>query len=156
MSGKKIRAYILPCILFLGFATLYIHNLSRSVYGGDVGDFITTASIGGVAHAPGYPFFVFVSFILVHAFLFFTPAFTVGLISAISGAAGVVICFLLVRILTKSTLSAYVASLSLGTSYLFWFYNEIAEVFALHAFFILVLFYFAILFDKTKKQKWLV
>lgn len=143
-----------PILLILFFAFLYVHNLSRSVYGGDVGDFVTTAAIGGVAHAPGYPIFVFVGFLLIHLLPFFTPAFAMGLISAAAGVGGILVVYLLVKQLTKSVLSGSVAALTLGFSYLFWFYSEIAEVFALHAFFVLVLFYLAILFDKTRKRKW--
>ncbi len=146
---------IIPYLLLIFFIVLYVHNLSRSVYGGDVGDFVTTAAIGGVAHAPGYPLFTFLGFVMIHALPLFTPAFAMGLISAFSGALGVVICFLIIQQLTKNTLSSVIGSITLGVSYLYWFYSEIAEVFALHALFLLLLFYFAILFDKTKKRKFL-
>lgn len=155
MFSKKIRRFILPILLFVGFGLLYIHNLSHSVYGGDVGDFVTAAAVGGVAHPPGYPVFVFLGFLLIHALPFFTPAFAMGLISAIASAGGVVVCYLLIKLLTKSTLSASVAAITLGVTYLYWFYAEIAEVFAFHTFFILLSFYLAFLFDITRKKKWL-
>src|SRR5260221_103765 len=144
-----------PYLLFFFFSILYLHNLSPSVYGGDVGDFVTAAAIGGVAHAPGYPLFILLGFLLIHIFPFFTSAFAMGCISALSGSAGVMVCFLLVRRLTKSNSVALVTSITLGFSYLFWFYSEIAEVFALHSFFILLLFFFAVVFDQTRKPKYL-
>lgn len=148
-------AKFFPILLIIFFVWLYIHNLSPSVYGGDVGDFVTAASVGGVAHPPGYPIFIFLGFLLIHALPFFTPAFAMGLISAFAGALGVVVCYLLVKLLTKSKWSAGVTAVTLGVSYLYWFYAEIAEVFAFHTLFILLLFYFSFLFDITRKRKWL-
>src|SRR6185437_15348384 len=88
-------------VLFFGFFLLYLHNLSQSVYGGDVGDLITASAVHGVAHAPGYPLFVFLGFLLVKVLPFFSPAGRVGLISVFSGALGIGIFYLLLERLTK-------------------------------------------------------
>jgi len=58
------KVYFLPLILFLFTFTTYIHNLSRSVFGGDVGDFVTAATVMGVPHPSGYPLITFLGFIL--------------------------------------------------------------------------------------------
>ncbi|HET9946785.1 MAG TPA: DUF2723 domain-containing protein [Patescibacteria group bacterium] len=145
-----------PFLLFFFFLALYIHNLSRSVYGGDVGDFVTAAMVGGVAHPPGYPLFTLLAFIMVRVFAFFhNPAFSVGLLSSLFGAAGLTSFFFLIKKLTKSSLAASVAAVTLGVSYLYWFYAEIAEVFAFHSFFVITLFLLAVYFDDTRKKRYL-
>jgi len=122
------------------------------VYGGDVGDLVTAAVVGGVAHPPGYPLFTFLGF-LVTRFSFATPAFTVGILSALAGALAVMFFYLLVFQLTEKRFLALLASFILSTTFLYWFYNEIAEVFALHHLFIIALFLLAILYRQTKKRK---
>src|SRR5690348_18426698 len=117
-SYKKI---ILPLLLFGGFFVLYFHNLSRSVYGGDVGDLVTAASVGGVAHPSGYPLFTLLGVILTHQHIIHaSPAFLVGAISATSGALGILFFFLINKQLTKSNFLAALASCILGFSFLYW------------------------------------
>ena len=55
-NTKKIT--IRHGILFLFFssiALIYLHNLTRDIYSGDIGDLVTAASVFGVPHPPGYP-----------------------------------------------------------------------------------------------------
>ena len=149
------RKIILPVIFFIGFLLLYVSYLSKSVYGGDVGDLVTSAFVGGVPHPPGYPLFTFLGFILIHSLPYVAPAFAVGLISAIAGSAGILLFFLLVRKISKNDLAASLATLTLGFSFLYWFYAEIAEVFELNAFFAIAMFFLAILYREKKKARYL-
>ena len=137
----KLRKYIIPLILFLFTFLVYIHNLSRGVYGGDSGDLITAAFVGGVAHPPGYPFFVFLGFLLTRFHFWPSPAFAVGLISAFSGALGVVCFYFVSKFTTKRTFISLLVALILGFTYYFWFYSEVVEVFTLNSLFFLVLLY---------------
>lgn len=146
------KSNFLPFILFITTLGLYLHNLSLSVYGGDVGDFVTTAYVGGVPHAPGYPLFTLIG----HLFTLLpilTPAFRVGLISAFSGAASVLLFFLTLSQLTKKTFISFISASILATVYLFWFYSEIAEIFSFHIFFLTLLFYLATLYSFKKNAR---
>jgi hypothetical protein len=152
-----IRRNALPIVLFLSLLVLYLHNLSRSVYGGDVGDLVTAAFVGGVPHPPGYPLFSLLGFLLTRFVGVFqqTPAFMVGLISIFSSAGTVVLFFLISKKLTKHTLVSLIGALVLAFTYLFWFYAEIAEVFALNTFFAFLLLYLAFLYRETGKKFYL-
>lgn len=152
-----IRKHYLSLILFVGALLLFLHNASRSVYGGDVGDLVTAAFVGGVAHPPGYPLFSLLGFILTRFSSLFqqTPAFMAGLISIFSSAGSVVLFFLISKRLTKNSLVSLIGSLVLAFSYLFWFYAEIAEVFALNTFFAFLLMYLALVYRETKKARYL-
>lgn len=144
------RKYIIPAILFFCTFLTYLHNLSHSVYGGDVGDLVTAAFVGGVAHPPGYPLFTLIGFLLTRLHFLYPPAYAMGLISVFSGAAGILLFFLTVRMLTKSTVISLVSSFILAFSYFFWFYNEIAEVFSLNNFFFILLMYLIVRISQTK------
>lgn len=144
---------ILPFGLLVFFVLLYIHNLSRSVYGGDVGDLVSAAYVFGVPHPPGYPLFTLLGF-LFSRLSFSTPAFMVGLVPALFSALGVVVFYFLSLRITKNILISLASSLILGFSFLYWFYAEIAEVFALNNFFAILLFFLGLLLYQTKDKKY--
>ncbi|MBI2034467.1 MAG: DUF2723 domain-containing protein, partial [Candidatus Levybacteria bacterium] len=109
MSSKKM-SIILPSFLFAFSLFIYLHNLSLSIYGGDVGDLVTAAIVGGVAHPPGYPLFTLLGFILTRLNIF-TPAFMVGLISVFSSSVSVLVYYFFSLKLTNSKLIAFISSL---------------------------------------------
>lgn len=154
MISPFIKKYILPIFLFLVFFVLYLHNLSLSVYGGDVGDLVTAAKVMGVPHPPGYPLFTLLGFILTRI-NFLTPAFMVGLISVFSSSFTLVIFYLFSLKLSNSKFIALISSLIFGLNYLFWFYAEIAEAFALNNLFVILLLFLAYLYSKNKEKKYL-
>lgn len=143
---------LIPIALFLFFLSLYLHNLSPGVFGGDVGDLVTASYVFGVAHPPGYPLFTLLGFIFSHIISVGTVAFRVGLVSTLASAFGVLFFYLTIYKLTKSTLLSFLTACILGVNYLYWFYAEIAEVFALNNVFLCILFLLAIFFTLTKKR----
>lgn len=150
--ASKFKKYFPPIFLFLFVFLLYLHNLSRSVYGGDVGDLVTAAKVMGVAHPPGYPLFTFVGFLFTRI-NFISPAFMVGLISVFSSALAVLIYYFLSLQFTKNKFIALVSSFVLAFNYLFWFYAEIAEVFALNNLLIVLLIFLGFMYYKYRKEK---
>lgn len=149
--SSKIHKYILPLFLFIFSLLIYVHNLSRGIYGGDTGDFISAAVVMGIPHPPGYPLYTLLGFLLTKIHLI-TPAFMVGLISSFSSAFGVTVFYLISLKLTKNKFASLIASLILAFNFLFWFYAEITEVFSLNVLFMLILIYLAILFSEKKKN----
>lgn len=152
--SSKIKQYFLPVFLFFVFALLYIHNASRSIYGGDVGDLVTAAKVMGVAHPSGYPLFTLLGFLLTRLNLV-TPAFMVGLVSVFSASLSIVIYYFISLKIAKSKLIAFISALVLGFNYIFWFYAEIAEVFSLNTLFVLGLFFLALLVREKKDINYL-
>lgn len=153
--GKNKR--VLEVILFFVILVLYIHNLSRSIYAGDTGLLVSAAATHGVAHPPGYPLFTLLGFVFTQVGLLInqSPAFSVGIISALASAVAAVLYFRISLLLTKKTFLSLVSTLTLCTMYLFWFFAEIPEVFALNNFFILLLLFLALSYQKNKSQNYL-
>jgi hypothetical protein len=148
------KKYLIPLFLFVLTLFLYSHNLSQSVYGGDVGDFVTAASVMGVPHSSGYPLIVLLGFLLTRIHLF-TPAFMVGLISVFSASIAVTLFYLFSLSLIKNKFIALISALVLAFNYLFWFYAEIAEVFALNNLFVVAIMFLAYLYYQKKNIKYL-
>ena len=104
----KWKDYIFPLFLFLLTIVLYIHNLSRGVYGGDVGDFLTAIAVNGVPHPSGYPLFIILG-ILLKILPFNAPlAFKVGLISVFSSALSVVLLYCISLDLTNKKFISFI------------------------------------------------
>src|SRR3989304_10001566 len=91
---------LLPYVwgLFLWFIFLFFQ--AEGIYGGDSGDMVTAAYLGGVPHPPGYPLYTFLGWLLTKIPVS-TVAFRIGLLSAIPHAATVAAVYVFVYFLTK-------------------------------------------------------
>lgn len=142
---------MLPVLLFLLTFLVYLHHLSPSVFAGDVGDFLVAAVVKGVAHPPGYPLFTMLGSLFLALPLNQTPAWKVGLVSAIFSSLAVVLMYMIVYELIRKKMLAILTAFTMAFSYMFWLYAEIAEVFALNNFFFLLLLYLVIRYRNSKK-----
>lgn len=117
-----------PWLVFAAFAALYVAGAAQGPAGGDSGEFMVLAAVGGVAHPPGYP--------LYGALLWLVGLLPVGDVawraSALSGllAAGALAVLHdgLRRMGPPGAALAAVAALGLGLNA--WRYATVAEVFA--------------------------
>lgn len=145
---KKHIIFLL--LLFLFPFLIYFAKISPTVYSGDSGDLITAAALLGIPHPPGYPLYT----ILGHLFSLIpvnSVAFRVNLLSSFFQAATIPVIFLIIYLVTKKILPAIFGASLLAFSFTFWFYSEIAEVFALNNFFAASLILSAVFFWQTQK-----
>lgn len=155
--GKLSRSkdLVICVVLFSLTFFLYLHNLSPSVYGGDVGDFLAAIAVRGVAHPPGYPLFTVLGILFSLLPLKVTLAYKVGLISVLSSSFAVVLVYLIIKKISNSVLISLLTALTIAFTYVFWLYAEVGEVFALNIFLCLFLFYIVLLYVESKKAKYL-
>src|SRR3990167_8474546 len=128
----NIEKIFIPVFIFSFTLAIYILTLSRSIYFGDSGEFITVAKTLGIAHTPGYPLYT----IIAHLFTYLpfgNLAFKVNLFSAVTSSLTAVIVYFICLKLNKNRLASISASLFLAFSYLFWLYSLVAEVFSLNS-----------------------
>ena len=146
-----VKQHLLPSTLFILTFIIYLHNLSVSVYGGDSGDFLSAIAVRGVPHPSGYPLYMLLGILASWLPIPQTLAWKVDLISAVFSSLGVVLMYKIVFELHKSKLLAIITALLLAFVFPYWLYAETAEVFALHNFFMLLLFYIGVLLYTKKK-----
>lgn len=152
---KKLRGEkIIALSISMFFLLLYVYLQSTSIYGGDGGDLVAAAYVKGVAHPPGYPLYTFLGWLFTKLPIF-SVAWRVGFLSSIPAAASLGIFFLICQKLLKKTSVSITTVFSLGFTYLFWLYAVIAEVFALHIFFVLLLLYLSLQIKDTGKIKYI-
>jgi len=145
---------MIPALGIFGLTLIiYILTLSRSVYYGDSGEFITIAKTLGIAHPPGYPLYT----MLAHLFTYLpfgNLPFKVNLFSAVTSSLTAVVVYFICLKLTKNRLASASASLFLAFSYLFWLYSLVADSYALNSLFIALLILISLyLFENPQSKK---
>lgn len=141
-------------LLFALTLTFYLFFQSSSIYGGDAGDLVSASYLRGVAHPPGYPLYTFLGSILTHIPVH-TAAWRMSLLSSIPASLTIVVLYILLRRILQSTRAAFIGASTLGVTYVYWLYAITPEVFALHLFFLITLFFFMWEFYTTRSVKFL-
>ncbi len=118
-------------LVMAGLGVLYWMTASRSIQGGDSGEFMTIALEGGVAHPPGYPLYVMLARLFGELPLV-NPALSVSLLSGVCGVATVAVLYAALTRWGLGDQSALVAICVFAISPLFWRYTGVPEVFTLN------------------------
>ena len=105
MSDKKVH-YIIGGLIFIASLTVYLQTMAASVSFWDSGEFIATSYILGIPHSPGTPLYVLVGRVFTLFPLSISAAQKVNLLSAVFGALGVLMAYLII---------AEIVSLMLGS-----------------------------------------
>ncbi len=109
----------------------------------------------GVA-AWDHPLYVIIGHSLVQLAPNIHTPWLVNAISAVFGAATIIILFLLCFAHTQSYAASLIAALSVTISHTFWFHSVTAEVYTLYAFLLLLSLYFFDRFERTGRFSLLV
>jgi len=139
--------------LFILTSTVYIHNLSSGIYGGDSGDFVTAIIAKGVPHPSGYPLYTLLGILFSYVPLAKTFVWKISLVSSLFSSLSVVVMYLIVKEITKNRIVSVLASVLLAFFYPFWVYAEVPEIFALHSFFILLISFLSLLYLRVRNTK---
>lgn len=118
-------------LLLLTTASVYLTTASRTVVGGDNGEFATLLIDGGVAHPPGYP--LFSMWLRLCSLLPALPAHAAALATAVTGIAAVMMVRRACLAYGAAPLAATTAAGVYAFSPLTWDLSTHAEVFALNA-----------------------
>lgn len=152
---KRIHQFAIPLLLGLLVLLLFTYTAPPSVYTGDSGDMTIAASLWGYAHPPGYPLYSLLGNVWIRIFTFGTIAWRMNIFSALWGVGAVLMVYVLVAKLTKNSVSAVIAALTLAVSSTFWELSIVAEVFSLHTFLSLVFLYGGISFVIEQHKKYI-
>ncbi len=139
-------------LLFAFYSLFFLFFQTKTIYGGDGGDFAAAAVSGGFAHAPGYPFYSMVSYLLTHI-PYSTPAWRIGLLSSIPAAITLTLIYLIIKKQTSSIFAGIIASATLGVTYVFWLYSIVPEVFILSICLSTAIFYCLYEWSISHKQR---
>ena len=147
MSDRKLN-YLIASLVFLLALIIYVMTMAARVSFWDSGEFIATSYILGIPHSPGTPMYVLVGRVFTMLPLGISIAQKVNFLSALCGALGVLMAYLVmhyvVRMMFKGAadgLKKFIlyagpvtGSLFLTFSDTYWWDATEAEVYALSAF----------------------
>lgn len=152
---SQIKLLFFPFFLFFFSFFVYLHNISFSVFGGDVGDLASAIAVRGVAHPSGYPLFTMLGILFSYLPFQESLAWKIGFMNTIFSSVSIVLFYIISLRLTKKHFISFISSLALAFFYIFWLYGEIGEVFALVNLFVFLLLLLSILYYQTKRPVYL-
>lgn len=132
---------------------VYMATLCRTIYWGDGIELTVAAHELGIPHPTGYPLFMILGKLAMMIVPFGEPAMRMNLMCAGFGAAAVLMMYLLLRRIFLGWVGAAfrsgrdAASVALAAALIFafsrsqWFHSTTTEVYTLHIFLILAMFY---------------
>ncbi|MDQ4106180.1 MAG: DUF2723 domain-containing protein [Actinomycetota bacterium] len=149
--GDYLKGHLLAAAAVgAGTFIVYLMTLSPTLATNDAGRFQITASVLGTGHPTGYP-----TFILLGKLFTYLPlgdvAYRLNLMAATFGALGAALLFLVAREVGSRALPAAGAALVLAFSSTFWSQATIAEVYTMHAAFLLGVAFLLLRWRRTRR-----
>jgi hypothetical protein len=138
-KSRSQAAIVLPAVVFILALALYVRTGAPSLLTGDQAEHQMVASLVGVPHATGYPFFTMVNALAVHLIPLGDAARRVTLVTAFWSALAVTAAFLVAQRMSASAWAGLIAAATLAVSPRFWSLSIITEVYTLQALFILLI-----------------
>jgi len=155
--GARARAASLAASVAVGLAAflVYLSTMTPTVVSLDGGRFQIAAPLLGTAHPTGYPTFI----LLGHLFTYLPfgdVAYRVSLLSAVSGAVAVALFVPVARALGSSLAVAAGVALLYAFSSTFWSQATFAEVYTLHAAFLLAVLLLLLRWRATRRGRYAI
>ena len=148
-----LKPHLLYYLVFIGIAVLYMFTLATTITAtGDSSEMVVSPYVLGVAHPPGYPLFTMLGHLFTYVPLF-NIAYRINIFSMLFSLLSLVLCFEILKKLTKNDLVSIVTVAFLSVTKLIWEYSIVAEVFALNNFFVFLLFFLLIKWEESSKDK---
>lgn len=166
ISSRRLR-YFLPLIIFFIFLILYGLTAARNpINYADSDDLTLAAYSGGLAHPPGYPYFIILYSTLIKLFSNIDPSAVVNLLTAVIGSMSVAAFYLalsrIINLLVKTEhgtvfTASLIASLWFGSTWYIWLHSTVVEVFVFELGLMAIFLYSYIsLFEEKKSRKLMV
>jgi transmembrane protein TMEM260 (protein O-mannosyltransferase) len=139
-----IAAFVLPLYL----ATMYPDVLAQ----GDSGKFQYLGSVLGTAHPPGYPFYIFVSYLFSFVPLG-TLAWRMNFLSVVAGLLAVLCTYGCARRLRCGAPQAALLAIGLATGVVFWNKSLAAEVYTIGAMLLMFAIWRILAWRDTREER---
>jgi len=137
-------------VLFFLTLAVFIATLPRTIYLGDSAEYMMAAKTLGITHPTGNPAYVLLTY-LFSLFPISTLAFRVGLASVLFASAGLVVFYLILCKVAKPFV-AFIVSLILAFSSLFWSQAIMAKPYAAFFFFTVLILFWLIRYLETDRN----
>jgi hypothetical protein len=135
--------------LILLSGALYACTLLPGLGGsGDTAKFQFVGKVLGTPHATGYPLYIALNYVFVHAVAIGSLAYRANLLSAVFATATLVVLYRMCRVLNAGPLASFTATAVFAVGPVFWSQALEAEVYTLHSFLMSLTILFLLMWTK--------
>lgn len=142
-------------VVFISSFIVYILTLYPTVGTEDSGELITAAATLDIAHPSGYPLHTLLGKLFTIIIPFGNIGWRVNLMSAFFAAATVMVLYLVLKKILKNDAIAISTSLFFAFSDIFWSQSIRTEIYTLNSFFLILIIFLLVLWDKEQRNKYL-
>jgi hypothetical protein len=142
-------------LIFLFFFILYYINSAPGIVFGDSPELALSSYSLGIAHPPGYPLFSIITKFFSYLQPFQDYAKKCNTFSVFISSLTLTILFYTINLLYNNKLTALIATLTTGFSYIYFKQSLVTEVYALNSFFVILITFSLVKYTKTNDKRWL-
>ncbi len=139
---KSNHGKLLALLVFILPLALFLKTLAHTYLPPDSSEFAMCINSWGVCHPPGFPLYIAIGKIFTTLFPFGALIFKVNLLSALFGAGTIFLFYLILRQLEVDRNLAFLLSLFLSVTPVFWGLSVVADVFTFGTFLLTAAIYF--------------
>lgn len=141
-------------LLTLILGVIYWKTLCPGIgYWGDMAKFAFLGKVLGTAHVSVYPTYIVLNHIFVSLIPKGTLALKSNLLSACFSICAIWFLYSALILLKVRRFIAFVTALAFGFTYSLWMYSLVAEVYTLNTLFTIMVIYFLLVWNQTKKDR---
>lgn len=156
---KQQKIFLISAILIL-FGVIYTYTMFPGIGGrvnyGDSAKWQFLWAIGGTPHSTGYPFFLILSKMFGELLFFLDYPYRISSISMVSALGTLLFLYLVSCELIPHKLGQLIPVLIFGSSVTFWSQATEAEVYTLNSFFVSLVVFFFIRYQKTENRSYFI
>ncbi|MDF1534872.1 MAG: DUF2723 domain-containing protein [bacterium] len=156
---ETLISRLIPLVIFLVCGGLYLNTLYPGIGGrinfGDSVKFQFLTLVDGLPHSPGFPLYLMLSRAAGNTFTFSPHPERVALLSVLFGLLTILLVYCIIRNLTSSIVASLTVPLILAFSFTFWTQATEAEIYTLNTFFIAVVCWLFIRYERTRRACYL-
>ena|GEM_PF-3680615 len=139
---KPNHGKLLALLVFILPLALFLKTLAHTYLPPDSAEFALCINSWGVCHPPGFPLYTAIGKLFTTIFPIGTLIFKVNLLSALFGAGAIFLFYLILRQLEIDSTLAFLLSLFLSVTPVFWSLSVVADVFTFGTFLLTATLYF--------------
>src|SRR3989344_8717525 len=129
----RYQTWFLAILAFILPLALYVKTLAPTYIPIDSAEFALCMHFWGVCHPPGFPLYTVIGKIITDLWPWGTLIYKANLISAFFGALTILVVYLDLSLLKVGKVLAFLLSLFLAVSQIFWEFSLSADVFTFAA-----------------------
>lgn len=139
---RSNNAKLLALLVFILPLALFLKTLAHTYLPPDSAEFALCINSWGVCHPPGFPLYIAIGKIFTTVLPFGTLIFKVNLLSALFGAGSIFLVYLILLELKTDRNLAFLLTLFLSVTPVFWALSVVADVFTFGTFLLTASIYF--------------